>query len=83
MATAEILTTLKDQGDRWGYQGQIIHKAKKKAISGVVPKMKTDGMIKDKIIRDVKRQIQEYLASLEPPIIKTLSQDTVFKDTLS
>lgn len=83
MATFEVLKTLNPAGDRWSYKGQIIHNAKKISVSGVVPSMKTDAMIKNAIIADIKRQVAEYLKSLEPPVKKILTEDNIFKGQLS
>ncbi len=83
MALFQVLRQLEPAGEKWRYVGRITHNAKQLNVSGIVSDYPTNSQIKRAIIRDVKRQVKKYLASLAQPQTKTLSSDSIFKDVLS
>ena len=65
------------------YQGKINTGTKTFLVSGIVPAKPTKSQIKQEVIRDIKRQIEEYKAAQNPPPTTiTVGKDSIFKVTL-
>ena len=80
--TYEVLTTLVDVNGYWAYTGQVIDGQKKTPVSGVVPALKTNGMIKRAILNDIAKKAVEQ--QKPEPVTKTkkLTEDNTFKAKL-
>ena len=74
----QINNRLTEETGRWRYTGTITHNTKDYNISGVVPMLKTQGMIKRAIIKDVQTQILERLKDKPQLRTKILSPDGNF-----
>jgi len=73
----EIKNILNENNSRWVYKGKVTHNNKTYLLTGSVPKLRTQGMIKKAIIDDVRRQVEERIKQKKART-KTLSLDGNF-----
>lgn len=77
----EIDNTLAKVVNGWRFTGHLIEDNKRTSISGMVPDLKTDGMIKRAIIDKVEQMIENYQKQPASQV-KILTEDAIFKSKL-
>ena len=69
--------------NRWKFKGQIIRGKKLIPVTGSVPNLATNGMIKRAIVKEMEAALKKYKPKPTAPVIKVLSENNIFKDELT